>query len=347
MRHTWGRIFITILAMQLCIPQNAIANSRSKAIEVLSDPENTGRPTKYSILKGSTLITFTRPYHGQFTRAEILTRNATGNVLTRFLITSDGRNYRPILRMETPFARHLSSRMSSSRPFCEDEVSSVSIANQLAPKINRENEIQKTKDQMAKAGFFEASCFDPALPEPHREAMMLAAAEVFTLDRSSPSKFLTCLEANGFSHESGLIQAQLKQSLTEKKLNPRLQMSCSVSSESPPAEFSEETQTFSLKKARKPERDPYAEKVFHELLHGAKRLDHAVITAAENCCAEGVQCDVLRNFAKAESRGDRLGAVRDALLPGTASIPRRWPRTKPTSSCSCWATTSTRARCSR
>lgn len=292
----------------------------SRPIEVLSDPYGYGVPTHYTILRGHTKITFTNPIFGQFTRAEIAMREQNGNRITRFTLSADAKSYRPTLIQFQPFEKH---GYPDVDPFCLDPKAPSSILNvtALGPAVKESELIAKKRDELTKAKFFDASCFDPSIKEEHRNAIMNAAADIFTTEtqvREDKSTFLRCLEDTGFAHESGVIQAFAKQAISEKNLNPRLRLSCTADKKAKSGEFDEQSKTITIKQSLKPDRDTYAAQIFHEALHSVPMRDGISTELIEECCTLGERCDELKKIGAARKTRDRETAI---LEPSIQTIP--------------------------
>jgi hypothetical protein len=290
-------------------------SSSSKPIEVLSDPYGYGVPTHYTILRGHTKVTFSNPIFGQFTRAEISMREKAGNRITRFTLSADAKSYRPTLIQFQPFGKHGYPEVD---PFCLDPKAPSPILNvtSLGPAVKTSELIAKKREELTKAKFFDASCFDPSIKEDHRNAIMNAAADIFTTEtqvREGKSTFLRCLEDNGFAHESGLIQAYAKQAISEKNLNPRLRLSCTADKKAKPGEFDEESKMMTIKQSLKPDRDSYATLIFHEALHAVPLQDGISTDLIEECCTLGERCDELSKIGEARKSRDRETALLEPL----------------------------------
>lgn len=300
----------------LCFVSFASAKeSASKPIEVLSDPYGYGVPTHYSILRGHTKVTFTNPIFGQFTRAEISMREKTGNRITRFTLSADAKSYRPTLIQFQPFEKHGYPEVD---PYCLDPKapSAILSVTSLGPAVKASELTAKKRDELTKARFFDASCFDPSIKEEHRNAIMNAAADIFTIEtqiREGKPMFLRCLEDNGFAHESGQIQAYAKQAISEKNLNPRLRLSCTADRKAKPGEFDEETKMMTIKQSLKPDRDSYATLIFHEALHAVPMQDGISTDLIEECCTLGERCDELSKIGAARKKRDRETALLEPL----------------------------------
>lgn len=288
-----------------------------KPIEVLSDPYGYGVPTHYTILRGHTKVTFTNPMFGQFTRAEISMREKTGNRITRFTLSADAKSYRPTLIQFHPFSKHGYPEID---PFCLDPKapSSILSVTSLGPAVKASELIAKKREDLTKAKFFDASCFDPSIKEDHRNAIMNAAADVFTTEtqvREGKSTYLRCLEDNGFAHESGLIQAYAKQAISEKNLNPRLRLSCTADKKAKSGEFDEESKLITVKQSLKPERDSYATVIFHEALHSIPMQDGISTDLIEECCVIGERCSELAAIGERRKQLARENAILDQVSP--------------------------------
>lgn len=291
-----------------------------KPIEVLSDPHGYGIPTHYTILRGHTKVTFTNPIFGHFTRAEISMREKSGNRITRFTLSADAKSYRPTLIQFQPFGKHGYPEVD---PFCLDPKAPSPILNvtSLGPAVKTSELIAKKREELTKAKFFDASCFDPSIKEDHRNAIMNAAADIFTTEtqvREGKSTFLRCLEDNGFAHESGLIQAYAKQAISEKNLNPRLRLSCTADKKAKPGEFDEQSKMMTIKQSLKPDRDSYATLIFHEALHVVPLQDGISTDLIEECCTLGERCDELSKIGAARKTRDRETAL---LEPASSIVP--------------------------
>ena len=285
----------------------AASNSKSRPIQIVSDPYGVGNPTHYSVIRGTTKITFSHPLAGQFGRAEISVREQTGTKTTRFILSPDGKTYRVALQMETPFSKHNST---SEAAICPDPngPTPIKLVRLLKGKVVDGEEIAQKRDELTKAKFFDASCFSPSFSEDHRNALFNAAADVLTTstqDGSPEPKYLRCLEKYGFSHESGTIQALVKQSLTDTKVNPRVRITCTADKNAKAGQFDDQTREVSIKKTFKANREDYAVKVFHELLHTAPLSDGTPLAAMEECCTMGEQCSVLKELGEFRKVGDR------------------------------------------
>lgn len=306
---------MVILSTLIC--SNSVAKTRvgARPIEIKSDPYNSRNPTHYSIIRGTTKITFSHPFLGQFSRAEISTRENNGTKLTRFLLTKDRKKYRPMLQAEIPFESH-----GYEKPFCADPdvPSELKLAEVLGPKINDAELIAKKRDELVKANFFDTSCFDDKLNTEHRNAIMNAAADVLateTQNQRPEPKYLMCLEKHGFAHEAGIVQAWIKQSVSETKLAPRVRVGCTTKLDAPEGEFPETTKLITLKRRTKPVRENYAAVIFHELIHSAPLRDGTPLKLMEECCTLGEQCSALKLYGEQRRKGEKAIALMEATDP--------------------------------
>lgn len=303
-----------ILSSAMLAPHRVSAADKARPIEVISDPYGVGNPTHYSILRGSTRVTFSHPLLGQFTRAEITVREKSGNRLTRFALSPDGKTYRPTLQLDTPFEKHLSTGESS---FCPDPKIKPEFFNKaFTAKVMDSEEIAKTRALLTKAKFFEASCFDPSIPEDHRNAIMNATADVLTKSTQNgipEPTYLQCLQKYGFAHEAGIIEGLVKQSMTQPKLDPRLRVGCTADDDAPPGEFDEKTKCVKIQLGSKPDRGQYASTILHEFTHPTDLRDGKTLQLIEACCARGEKCEILKLEAEKRKIGERTVAVAQAL----------------------------------
>lgn len=318
MQQTIGiTLILSIFLSTFVVAPDAFAasNGKGRSIQVVSDPYNVGNPTHYTVIRGTSKITFSHPLAGQFGRAEISVREKNGNKITRFILSPDRKTYRVALQMEVPFAKHNST---SEAAICPDPngPTSIKMVQLLKGKVNDGEEIAKKRDELTKAKFFDSSCFDPSFPEDHRNAILNAAADVLTTstqDISAAPKYLRCMEKYGFGHESGVIEALVKQSITDTKVNPRVRISCTADKKAKPGQFDDETREVSIKKTFKAVREDYAVKIFHELLHAAPIEDGAPLAAIEDCCTQGEQCEILKALGDQRRQGEKKLTIAEAL----------------------------------
>lgn len=306
MQHVIGALTIVGFLTSTLVAPFAQAAQNARPFQVLSDPHGVGNPTHYTIVRGNSRVTFSHPIGGQFGRAEVTTRESGYHRLTRFILAPDRKTYRLALQLDTPFKKHFSM---DEKAICIDpnQPGPLSIVKVLAGKTDDAESIAKKREELTKAKFFDASCFDPSIKEEHRNAIFNAAADVLTTktqDTSPEPKYLRCLEKYGFAHESGVIQAVVKQSLTDTKVNPRVRLSCTADRKAKPGEFDDETRMITMKTTFKPNRDDYATKFFHEILHAAPLSDNTPLAAIEECCTMGSQCNVLQAIAAERKKGE-------------------------------------------
>lgn len=300
--------------------------SKTRPIEVLSDPGGVGNPTHYTIVRGTSRVTFSNPIAGQFSRAEILTRDGKGRTLTRFLLSPNSNVYLPTLRSFTAFEDHFSTQGPECAP---EPKSGTDLLKSLKPKVDEAELIAKKRKELEDAKFFDESCFSSTVSIDHRNAIFNAAADIFALaaQNSRPSaKYLQCLEDNGFGDESGLMQAEMKQTIYPKKISPRIRVACTTHMDAPPAKYNENTKLITLKLTTNPRREFYATKIFHELLHIVPVRDGSQLQTMEDCCTQDERCEDLRALAKARTCGSRRTTVlesldsRWAVASGTATV---------------------------
>lgn len=306
MQHVIGALTILGIVTSTVVAPFAQAAQNARPFQILSDPHGVGNPTHYTIVRGNTRVTFSHPIAGQFGRAEVTTRENGYNRLTRFILAPDRKTYRLALQLDTPFKKHFSM---DEKAICIDpnQPGPLSIVKVLAGKTDDAESIAKKREELTKAKFFDASCFDPSIKEEHRNAIFNAASDVLTTstqDTSPEPKYLRCLEKYGFAHESGIIQAVVKQSLNDTKVNPRVRLSCTADRKAKPGEFDDETKIITMKTTFKPNRDDYATKFFHEILHAAPLTDNTPLAAIEECCTQGSQCNVLQAIANERKKGE-------------------------------------------
>lgn len=296
----------------------ASASHIGRPIEILSDPGGTGRPTKYSIVRGASRVTFSNPIAGQYSRAEILTRNRSGTNLTRFLLSPDGKHYRPTLQLFNSFEEHYSKVRG---PECTDETppGTAQIID-LKPKVIQAEVIAKKRRELEDSKLFDESCFKANVSKEHRDAIFNASAEVFAVavqNERPRAKYLQCLEDNGFADQSGLMQALIKQSLESEKISPRLRIACTTEPEALPAKYNELTKVITLRIATLPRRDYYATKVFHELLHTVPVRDGSDLQTIEDCCTQDERCEVLKKMGQQRSCGERRITILESFDQAT------------------------------
>jgi hypothetical protein len=318
MRHTikhpyqaalWAlTLFLSMLGLSIPVQ----AASKSKPIEILSDPFGYGVPTHYTVLRGHTKATFSHPMFGQFTRAEIVQREKDGYRTTRFALSPDGKTYQPVMIQFRAFETY---GYPKEDEHCVDPslaMSPLSTVKALGPAVQDGEVIAKRRDELAKARFFDASCFDPSVPEAHRNAIFNAAADVLTPDLQEKNefpKYLRCLEKNGLADESGVIQGKIQQALKDTGMAPKLKLSCTADKKAKPGQYNEKTRAMSLRLTPKPDRERYAQKVFHELLHTVPIHDGLPLDLIEECCTTGEQCSELQAAAEKRKAQEKVQAV--------------------------------------
>lgn len=315
MQYVTGALTILGFVTSTLVAPFAQAAQSARPFQVLSDPHGVGNPTHYTIVRGHTRVTFSHPIGGQFGRAEVSTRENGYTRLTRFTLAPDRRTYRLALQLDTPFKKHFSM---DEKAICIDpsQPGPLSLVKILAGKTDDAELIAKKREELTKAKFFDASCFDPSIKEEHRNAIFNAAADVLatkTQDTSPEPKYLRCLEKYGFAHESGVIQAVVKQSLSDTKVNPRVRLSCTADRKAKPGEFDDETKMITVKTTFKPNRDDYATKFFHEILHAAPLSDNTPLAAIEECCTLGSQCEILATIAAERKKGELKNTIAEQL----------------------------------
>ncbi len=316
-----ARVLPLMLSMSLLTIVQARASS-SRPIEVKSDPYGVGNPTHYSIIRGSSRVTFSHPCAGQFRRAEIVVREKSGTKLTRFLLARDGRSYQPTLQIDTPFEKHFSLIQDD---LCKDptDPGPLEYVKILGPKVDEGAIIAKKRDELVKAGFFDRSCFASNIKQEHRDAIMNAAADVFateTQDGAPEPKYLRCLEKNGFAHESGIVQSLIKQSITKPHPRSRLRLACTSDQKAKPAVFDEEANVITIRTRQKPNRNSYGKIIFHEVLHPIPIRDGYILATAEECCSKGVNCDALRAYSAQRQKGEKTTTAME-LVDSKYSVP--------------------------
>jgi len=300
------------------------ASSKSKPIEILSDPFGYGVPTHYTVLRGHTKATFSHPIFGQFTRAEIVQREKNGYRTTRFALSPDGKTFQPVMIQFRGFETY---GYPKEDEHCIDPslaANPLSTVRALGPAVQDGELIAKRRDELAKARFFDASCFDPSVPEAHRNAIFNAAADVLTPDLQEKDefpKYLRCLERNGLAHESGVIQGYIQQALKDTAMAPKLKLSCTADQKAKPGQYNEKTRAMSLRLTPKPDRETYAQKMFHELLHTVPIRDGLPLELIEECCSLGEQCGELKTAAKKRKDSERIQSIVSLTTPaGQAAV---------------------------
>lgn len=270
----------------------------SKPIEVLSDAYGAGVPTQYTVLRDNSRLTFSHPFFGQFTRAEIRTSDRAGVTTTRFILSTDGKTYRPVMLNEEPHMVHNMTKDDGER--CEDtsliattatEITNIEAAAKFDAAVKK-----KTKELKA-AKFFDTSCFDKEMSKEDQDAIIAGVAQVLVRQQPvrSPDgpRYLACLDEYGFAHEAGLVQALMKQTIDKPKLPNELTVKCQLEHDGTAGSFDTATNTITLNVTPKPDRDDYARAFFHEVTHSAGILQHAIASPIENCCGKGARCSEL------------------------------------------------------
>lgn len=302
----------TFVFSTLGFSESLHANQKSKPIEILSDPFGYGVPTHYTILRGHTKATFSHPMFGQFTRAEIVQRENDGYRTTRFALSPDGKTYQPVMIQFRKFETYGYPKEDEHCLDPAQAVSPLSTLKALGPAVKDGELIAKRRDELAKARFFDASCFDPSVPEAHRNAIFNAAADVLTpelQEKDEFPKYLRCLERNGLAHESGVIQGYIQQALKDTAMAPKLKLSCTADQKAKPGQYNEKTKAMSLRLTPKPNRETYAQKMFHELLHTVPIRDGLPLDLIEECCTLGEQCAELKTAAEKRKNDERIQAL--------------------------------------
>ncbi|MBK7892212.1 MAG: hypothetical protein IPJ84_15620 [Bdellovibrionales bacterium] len=227
--------------------------SGSRPIEVLSDAYGAGVPTQYTVLRDNSRLTFSHPYFGQFTRAEIRTSDKSGITTTRFILSGDGKSYRPVMLNEEPHMIHNMAKDDGAT--CEDtsliattayEITNIEAAAKFDAAVKK-----KTKELKA-AKFFDASCFAKKMSKEDQDTLFTGVAQVLVREQSTrPTngpRYLTCLNEYGFANESGQIEALVKQSLTHKLSDKkRLYVACTTDSDAYPGSYNTVSNSIILK----------------------------------------------------------------------------------------------------
>lgn len=329
MRHTikhpyqaalWAlTLFLSMLGLSIPVQ----AASKSKPIEILSDPFGYGVPTHYTVLRGHTKATFSHPMFGQFTRAEIVQREKDGYRTTRFALSPDGKTYQPVMIQFRAFETY---GYPKADDHCIDPslaVNPLSTVRALGPAVQDGELIAKRRDELAKARFFDASCFDPSVPEAHRNAIFNAAADVLTpelQDNEGSPRYLQCLEKYGLAHESGVQQGFVKQVLSGEPIKPKLKLSCTKDPKAKAAEFREKENEIVFRITPKPDREAYAQKTFHELQHKVPIKDGLPLELVEECCTMGEQCEELRLASERRSADERTQSLLNRINPNAQVV---------------------------
>lgn len=288
--------------------------SGSRPIEVLSDAYGAGVPTQYTVLRDNSRLTFSHPYFGQFTRAEIRTSDKSGITTTRFVLSADGKTYRPVMLNEEPHMIHNMAKDDGAT--CEDtslfattasEITNIEAAAKFDAAVKK-----KTKELKA-AKFFDASCFDKEMSKEDQDAIIAGVAQVLVREQPirSPDgpRYLACLDEYGFAHEAGLIQALMKQTIDKPKMPNELTVKCQLEHDGTAGSFDTATNTITLNVTPKPDKDDYARAFFHEVTHSAGILQHAIANPIENCCGKGARCSELADVSNLLKRQREIAAA--------------------------------------
>lgn len=308
----------TLVLITLGFVDSLQASSKSKPIEILSDPFGYGVPTHYTVLRGHTKATFSHPMFGQFTRAEIVQREKNGYRTTRFALSPDGHTYQPVMIQFRNFETY---GYPKEDEHCVDPslaISPLMTVKSLGPALKDSELIAKRRDELAKARFFDASCFDPSITEEHRNAIFNAAADVLTpelQEKDSFPKYLRCLEKYGLAHESGIQQGLVKQVVSGEPIRPKLKLSCTKDTKAKTAEFREKQNEIVFRITPKPDRETYAQKTFHELQHTVPIKDGLPLDLIEECCTLGEQCQELQAAAEKRKLEERNQALLNTAIP--------------------------------
>lgn len=317
MQHVSSTItLLAFLSSMIATAPAHAAPSGPRPIQVISDPYSIGNPTHYTIIRGHSKVTFSHPLNGQFVRAEISTREQNATILTRYVLSPDRQSYRLALRMEIPFEKHFSLEENAICP--DPSQPPLKLMNVLNGKVADSEQIAKKREELTKAKFFDESCFDPKIKEEHRNAIFNATADILSLgtqDTTPEPKYLRCLEKFGFAHESGVVQALVKQSLTDSKVNPRIRLSCTADRKAKPGTYDDQTKEMLIKTTFKPNREDYASKIFHELVHAAPMSDNTPLVAMEECCTKGERCDILKEIGLNRKKGDQKISIAEFASP--------------------------------
>lgn len=288
--------------------------SGSRPIEVLSDAYGAGVPTQYTVLRDNSRLTFSHPYFGQFTRAEIRTSDKSGIITTRFILSADGMTYHPVMLNEEPHMIHNMAKDDGAT--CEDtslfattasEITNIEAAAKFDAAVKN-----KTKELKA-AKFFDASCFDEEMSKEDQDAIIAGVAQVLVREQPirSPDapRYFACLDEYGFAHEAGLIQALMKQTIDKPKMPNELTVKCQLEPDGTAGSFDTATNTITLNVTPKPDRDDYARAFFHEVTHSAGILQHAIANPIENCCGKGARCNELSDVSTLLKRQREIAAA--------------------------------------
>lgn len=309
----------TFLALVIALGPTAQAktsHTRSKPVEVLSDATGSGRPTSYTILNGGTTVRFTHPLLGQFSRAEITTRTQKGYLLTRFLLDRKTGNYKPVLRMLSPF-----EKLASFGPACDVPNQQTTLEG-LANALDTKAEVKRTRDRLVAAGLFSDSCFKPKMDDANGEAILDGIAKVLTpsvQNFGSQPTFLQCMKQYGFADEAGTIEGRLKESIENKMANPKLNFCCQKRNENA-ADFNNESFAICLKARRSPTIEGFAALGLHELSHFAGIRDHSILQNIETCCTAGDRCNELAYLGNKRRENTNQTTIVEAILPDTSIV---------------------------
>ncbi len=288
--------------------------SGSRPIEVLSDAYGAGVPTQYTVLRDNSRLTFSHPYFGQFTRAEIRTSDKSGVTTTRFILSADGKSYRPVMLNEEPHMVHNMAKDDGAT--CEDTSLFATTASEITnieAAAKFDDAVKKKTKELKAAKFFDASCFDKEMSKEDQDAIIAGVAQVLVREQPirSPDgpRYLACLDEYGFAPEAGLIQALMKQTIDKPKMPNELTVKCQLDHDGTAGSFDTATNTITLNITPKPDRDDYARAFFHEVTHSAGILQHAIANPIENCCGKGARCSELADVSNLLKRQREIAAA--------------------------------------
>lgn len=319
--HVFGTFILLGILIGAPSTVDAKAKSQVKPVEILSDPAGTGKPTVYTVLDGTSQITFSHPFLGQYNRAEISTHTKTGKVFTRFLLSRKTNRYRPVLRLETPYETLLSTRAN-----CNDELLSrmTPMLEQVSIALDAKSLIRQTRDELTKAGLFTASCLPPKKDPEHSDAILNATAEFLTLavqDNGRFPKHLRCMEQYGFSTESGVIQGLVRQSLHAPKPAPPFHIDCQKDQDGNEGSYVEKERKLSISELAAPDEGDYGQIIAHELGHAAGIRNHATLQLVNDCCSIGESCPKLAELNRDKIKGSKgIASVEGTFPEATVAI---------------------------
>lgn len=290
-----------VFTLVISVFNSALATTKSKTIENLTDPEGLGVPTVYTLTRGPKKIRFQKTFAGQFTEVEITEYQKLGVKTQVFRLSANKKRYLPVLINFEPAKTYKAERNCTETPLT-GAISAINRVNQMAV-------VKKKAKELKAKGFFDKSCDEFG---DDAEALYEGVASAFVESSGAANGYLNCLNDHGLATEAQELRSRLQPGIKDQSLfkpltcDPELHSRATIQTGNP----------LSIALKVDPAFTPaeYFGAFAHERLHECGVNSHSVLEPVESCCIIGnpVGCQKLEAVLRSKKEEPQMCRAKES-----------------------------------